>query len=57
MLSIKHHNIKQPSLLSAKEKIEMARIMHRNYNASNRQIRNILKLGKEIVEELFPGKE
>ena len=24
------------------------------YNASNRQIKNILKLDKEIVDELFP---
>jgi hypothetical protein len=57
MLCIKHHNIRQPSLLPAREKVEMAKIMHRDYNASNRQIRNILKLEKEIVDGLFPGEK
>ena len=57
MISMKKHNIKQPGLLAAKDKIEIARIMHNEYNASNRQIRNILRLDKEIVENLFPTSE
>lgn len=54
MISMKKHNIKQPGLLGAKDKIEIARIMHCEYNASIRQIRNILRLDKEIVDNLFP---
>ena len=47
-------NTRQPSLLSSKEKIEMAKIMHAEYNASNRQIKSILKLDGGLVDELFP---
>lgn len=53
-LCVKTYNVKHPAHLSAKEKVEMARRMRNEYNASNRQIKNILKLDKEIVDELFP---
>lgn len=53
-LCMKLYNAKNPGALGAKERIEMARQMRQKYNASNRQIRNILKLDKNIVEELFP---
>ncbi len=47
-------NIDRPKLLNQSEKIEVARIMHKDYNASNGQITRMLKLEKAIVEELFP---
>ena len=50
----KQYTIKQPSLLSAKDKIEVAKRMHIEFNASNRQIKNILKLDDGIIDELFP---
>ena len=53
-IAYKQYRIKQPSLLSAKDKIEVAKRMHYEFNASNRQIKNILKLDDSIIEELFP---
>ena len=53
-LCVKVYNVKRPVHLPAKDKVEMARRMKREYNASNRQIKNILKLEKDIVDELFP---
>lgn len=53
-LTLKRFNTKQPILLTAKDKIEVARIMHYDFNASNRQIKNILKLDAGTVDELFP---
>lgn len=50
----KRYGVRQPSLLSGKEKVEVARLMHGEYNASNRQIRSILKIAAEFVNELFP---
>ena len=41
-------------ILLPKEKIEIARKMHFEYNASGRQIRSILKLEQHIVDEMFP---
>ena len=55
MLCMKRHNTKEPCLLSAKDKIEIARIMHSEYNANNRQIRNILRLDRGIVDNMFPS--
>ncbi len=40
--------------LSPSARLEMARIMHNEYNASNGQIQRMLKLEKSIVAELFP---
>ena len=53
MLCMKRHNTKELCLLSAKDKIEIARIMHSEYNANNRQIRNILRLDRGIVDNMF----
>ena len=50
----KKYGVTQPSLLPGKDKVEVARIMHNDYNASNRQIRSILKMAIELVNELFP---
>ena len=53
-LCVKEFNIRKPSDLAPKEKIEIARKMHFEYNASGRQIRSILKLEQHIVDEMFP---
>lgn len=50
----KSYNVKHPGHLPAEKRVELARRMKHEYNASNRQIRNILKLDKTIVDELFP---
>ena len=50
----KSYNVKHPGHLSAKDRVEMARRMRSEYNATNRQIKNILKLEKEVVDDLFP---
>lgn len=46
--------VKTPNLLSATSKIEIAKLMHFEYNASNKQIQRILKLDIGTVETLFP---
>ena len=56
MLCRQDYNVKQPALLSGKEKVEVARRMHNDYNASNRQIRSILKISQEYVDELYPNR-
>ncbi len=43
-----------PKLLGAEEKIEVAKIMHNKYHASNSQISRILKLDRHLLEILFP---
>lgn len=53
-LCMKLCNVKMPSQLTAKDRIEMARRMRQDYNASKRQIKAILKLDASIVEEMFP---
>ena len=55
-ISRKRYNVAQPSLLPGRDKIELAKCMHNDYNASNRQIRSILKIQAELVDELFPRK-
>ena len=51
----KNYSVKQPSLLAAKDKLEMAKTMHYEYNATNRQIKSILKMEMHIIESLFPS--
>lgn len=50
----KEYSIKAPSQLSAQQKIDTARQMHFGYNASNQQLRRMLRLDLSILEELFP---
>ncbi len=50
----KEYSIKTPSQLSAQQKIDTARHMHFGYNASNQQLRRMLRLELSILEELFP---
>ena len=52
-LSAKAFGCKNPRLLGPENKLELARKMKNEYNASPKQIRGILKLDQSIVEELF----
>ena len=54
MLCMKLYGVKHPVQLSAKDRVEMAKKMKQDYNASNRQIRAILKLDKKLVAQLLP---
>ena len=50
----KEYSVKAPSQLSAQQKIDTARHMHFGYNASNQQLRRMLRMDLSILEELFP---
>ena len=50
----KEYSVKAPSQLSAQQKVDTARYMHFGYNASNQQLRRMLRLDLAILEELFP---
>ena len=50
----KEYSVKTPTLLSAQQKIDTARHMHFGYNASNQQLRRMLRMDLSILEELFP---
>ncbi len=50
----KEYSVKAPSELSAQQKIDTARHLHFNYNASNQQIRRMLRMDLAILEEMFP---
>ena len=50
----KEYSVKTPSELSVQQKIDTARYLHFNYNASNPQLRRMLRMDLSILEELFP---
>ena len=50
----KDYDNPNPALLPAAQKQEVARRMHFDYNASNKQIQRVLKLAPSAVETLFP---
>ena len=50
----KEYSVKSPFQLSSQQKIDTARQMHFDYNASNQQLRRMLRLDLSILEELFP---
>ena len=50
----KEYSVKTPSQLSAQQKIDTARHMHFGYNASNQQLRRMLRMDMAILEEMFP---
>ncbi len=50
----KEYSVKSPAQLSAQQKIDPARYMHFNYNASNQQLRRMLRMELSVLEELFP---
>lgn len=53
-LCIRRYEVKNPSLLDKDAKIEVAKIMHFDYNASNKQIKRVLRLDESVIESLFP---
>lgn len=50
----KEYSVKTPTELSSQQKIDTARHLHFNYNASNQQLRRMLRMDLAILEELFP---
>ena len=57
MLSWRDHKVKQPSLLPSEAKIVVARTLRSDYHATPNQIRRVLGLPKEIIQQLFPPQE
>ena len=51
----KDYGESRPGLLKPDQRMELARRMHFEYNASNKQIRRIVKLPQELVDTLFPS--
>jgi REP element-mobilizing transposase RayT len=51
----KRYNIRQPALLPPNAKLEIAKLLHYDYHANNSQIRSILKMDPELINELFPN--
>ncbi len=43
-----------PKILTKHQKIEVAKELHYSYNASNKQIKRVLRLDESVVNELFP---
>lgn len=56
MYAEKYYGSRQLSLLNPEQKILMSKELHFKYNASNQQIRRLLKLDISILNELFPKK-
>ena len=54
-LSRKMFNVGSLVELNKNDKLELAKIMHYDYNASNKQIRRILRLDEYVVNSLFPN--
>lgn len=50
----KQYGGQKPTLLERKEKIELARKLHFDYNADNAKISRLINLPKEVIKELFP---
>lgn len=50
----KTYLVKTATELTVQQKIDTARHMHFNYNASNQQLRRMLRIDIGILEELFP---
>lgn len=50
----KEYNADAPYMLGMEGKFEMARKMHYDFNASNKQIRRILRLDEHVVDSMFP---
>ena len=48
------HDVSAPSLLPPSAKVEVAKTMHYDYNASCKQIARILKIEVRLVNQLFP---
>ena len=51
---VAEYSVKAISLLTVQQKIETARYLHFNYNATKQQLRRILRMELPVLEELFP---
>lgn len=47
----------KPSLLSAQDKLTVARRLHFDYNADNAKIIRLLRVSPNVIEEIFPTKK
>jgi len=56
-LSKKQYDSAKPQLLSKEKKIEIARLLKFGYNASNKQLKRILKMEESVIETMFPSKK
>ena len=52
-LSQKHYNCKIPSQLKREEKITMAKLLHKEYNANVKQLQRMLKIDIAVLTALF----
>ena len=50
----KEYSVRTAAELSTQQKVDTARHLHFNYNASNQQLRRMLRMDLTILEELFP---
>ena len=50
----KEYKATQIKLLSPQQKIDTSKHLHFKYNATNSQIRRILKIDMSVLEEMFP---
>ena len=50
----KEYSVKTAAELSPQQKINTARHMHFNYNATNQQLRRLLRMDLGTLEEMFP---
>lgn len=55
-VSVKKFGRPSSATLSKEEKVEVARLLHYDYNATNKQVSRVLKIGIEDVNLLFPKK-
>lgn len=55
-LCIKRYNVNSPTLLGKDAKMDVAKIMHYDYNASNKQIKRLLRIDDAVMESLFPSR-
>lgn len=53
-IAYKKYGERNPMMLGANQKMELARTMHFDYFSSNKQIARILKLNINILESMFP---
>ena len=54
-LSNRLYSVRQPSLVANQQKVELAKKLHYDYNATKKQLRRILRLDLSVLNELFPG--
>lgn len=52
----KKYDSQNPTTLPKEQKIELAKTMHYDFNANNKQIKRILRMEESIIDALFPPK-